>query len=315
MRSNSTAAWTRIAGFRISDGQLARHVRSQLVLGILAAEGLEHLDGAIPLLEDDQLGRRVVLRRGADLRIRRDSRHAQEILDRAGTVAALLLGLALLVHRGREPFGQIHAQLLVGSARARALRRMPFRPCRRRRGRSTTAPRWSMQCAASPHPLEAGARGSSARPRSRAAGPSTAKISSAARVSTPALSGCSGNALRKAQAGVRGAWHASSALAGAGETALPPFDKPRAPRRPLPRISRSADTHTRCARTPWRRRRTDRSRTTSRPAGSSWQRNPDRRGRTAGSRDTSARLPGSPRYAWTSAPSRESESRRPSGWS
>ena len=133
-------------------------------------------------------------RGGADLRVRRHARHAQEILDGAGAVAALLLRLALLVDGGGEALGEVVAQLLVGADEIARLERMPAPPCRTRRGRSSTARRWSRRCAASAAST-GGWRASTISDTSMARGRSfAAKISSAARVSTPALSGCSGNA-------------------------------------------------------------------------------------------------------------------------
>src|SRR6202035_285586 len=79
----------------------------------LAAKILEHADGAVPLLEVQQLGSGVVLRVGADLRLRRHAPDAQEILHRAAGIPGLLLRLALLVYAGRQALGEIGAHLCI----------------------------------------------------------------------------------------------------------------------------------------------------------------------------------------------------------
>ena len=126
--------------FAVGHRELARHVRLRSRSWELAPEALEHADGAVPLLEIDELRGRVVLRRwrgsstsGATRATRRKSSTAPR------AVAGLLLRLALLVDGGREALGEVGAHLVVaaGADRAPAGRRAP--PCRTRPGRSATA--------------------------------------------------------------------------------------------------------------------------------------------------------------------------------
>ncbi len=65
------------------------------------------------LLQLNELRGGVVLGIGADLGVGRDASDAQEVLDRAGAIAGLLLRLALFVDGGGEALGEIGAQLRV----------------------------------------------------------------------------------------------------------------------------------------------------------------------------------------------------------
>src|SRR6266699_4672876 len=103
----------RPVGFRVGHRELAGDLRLQLVLRELAAEILEHADGAVPLLEGEKPRGGVVLGVDAGLRLGRHSRDAQEILHRAAGIARLLLRFALLVYAGGEPLGEIRAELVV----------------------------------------------------------------------------------------------------------------------------------------------------------------------------------------------------------
>src|SRR5438105_2273670 len=103
----------RPVGFRVGHRELAGDLRLQLVLRELAAEILEHADGAVPLLEGEKPRGGVVLGVDAGLRLGRHSRDAQEILHRAAGIARLLLRFAFLVYTGGEPLGEIRAELVV----------------------------------------------------------------------------------------------------------------------------------------------------------------------------------------------------------
>src|SRR6185436_12165831 len=102
--------------FGVRDGELVTNLGLQLVLRIVAAEGFEHVDRAIPLFQGEELRRGVILGRRADLRVGRHAGNTQEILHRAGAVAALLLRLALLVDGRRKALGEIVAHLRVAVA-------------------------------------------------------------------------------------------------------------------------------------------------------------------------------------------------------
>ena len=113
MRSNSTAACPAWPVSPIRHRELARDVGGEFALRIVGAEALQHLDGARPFLELDELRAGVVLGLRGDLRSARDLRDAQEVVDRAETVARLLLGFALAIHGRGDAFGEIRAHLVV----------------------------------------------------------------------------------------------------------------------------------------------------------------------------------------------------------
>src|SRR5256885_5544061 len=93
----------------------------------LTAKILEHADGALPLLEGQQLRGGVVLRIGADLRFRGHAPDAQEILHRPAAIPGLLLRLAFLVYAGGEALGEIRAHLVILAGERARLQERGFR--------------------------------------------------------------------------------------------------------------------------------------------------------------------------------------------
>ena len=88
------------------------------MIRILAAEALEHLRRAIPLLVAHEDAGRIVFGIGRDFRVRRQRRDAQEVIDRPARVAGLLLRFGLLVDGGRDPLFDRRAVRIVGRQEA-----------------------------------------------------------------------------------------------------------------------------------------------------------------------------------------------------
>ena len=113
MRSNSTAAWPAWPVSPYATASLRVTSAREFALRVVGAETLQHLDGARPFLEVDELRAGVVLGLRGDLRGAGDLRDAQEVVDRAEAVAGLLLGFGLAVHGRGDAFGEIRAHLVV----------------------------------------------------------------------------------------------------------------------------------------------------------------------------------------------------------
>ena len=108
-----------LALLEVGDGELLAHLGLQRVVREALAEVLERLDRAVPVLERDQRGGGVVLRRSrASPSPARRPADAGEARRRFLVLAAGARLLALLVDRGGQALDQVAARRIVGRRRA-----------------------------------------------------------------------------------------------------------------------------------------------------------------------------------------------------